>query len=188
MVFDFPGANAYVYYDRWLEKANVACLDEEEVQKLCVLRDIVVEEEALYHQKVAERGEQERLQQNQQQDDNDGSIGLAQTTTTITSLSVMLNRLKALRTALSESKDRGDESNDNRDCTERSCDRERNQINRTNLANQLHEARKRELDVTRRLCHLEATRSNDISSLKVCVSRIAAKLDHIIAHYDRTGV
>lgn len=198
VVFDFPAANAYLYLDTWLEKVNVASLDEEEAKKLCLLRDIVVEEETLYHQKIAERQQQDNMQEGRQEDDRDGPTDLAET---MTSLSDTVNRLKALRIALSENNDHddaGDETNDNSDCRKRQCKQHRRQSDgdRTNqapdvsesLADQLNEAHKRELDLTRRLGQLEATHLNDLTDLKVCMERISDKLDHAIALFDRTSV
>lgn len=161
VVFPLPVGFAFGYSDGWLEKVSMDDLDKEEADKLCALRDMVVREKVSFD---AESSDNE----NQQQEENP-----------LASISERLTALRALVSGL-EGSSSEQSAGPNADRRQQRASNKRSGVS-DNLAEQLRASHRRELELTRRVCTLEA-QASEISALKLSMERIERKIDHLGAH------
>lgn len=182
--FPLPVGNAYAYSDEWLEKVDEKSLTDEETEVLCAIRDLVVKEKTSFvpQQKTEESGESlfEHMQrlghlptalQSLADDDSDGdgdednSEGLFE----------HMQRLNRLKTALQNlTNNSGDGDGAERETTRSPF---RSSGGFENIADQLRESHRRELDLTRRLAESEARETASQERL----ARIEGQLNALLA-------
>lgn len=169
VAFPFPVGFVYGYSDEWLEPVDDESLDQEEREKLFRMAKTVEEAvDSFGKDDASPEGDEEKSED----------------------LPSLLDKLKRLRKELSDGEDSDEESD--KECS-KTCGKAKKGLNKRkrdgvseNLADQLRESHQRELDLTRRLCALEA-RSNDFSALQARLAQIEAKLDTLVASVTESG-